>query len=302
MHGEAARLAGKRIASLFHTPPLLISWYENQTINKAFYRGIRQGITPVTIIGAQLLVWPEALLNNHPDDREAALGLAPDKALVNGTWFLPEKSQQKFAVGPSLRYKALFEKAFPVSPNNLEESAAQGQAEIRAESAFLLALLSYHPEETEKVLTLIQPLVQQGKKVAFKFHPATNPQDFQHLLPPSPQLVQGNLYDALNNTQAVIGSGSGALAEAAALGIPTLAVEEDTKLSLNYLPPFGEGIVWEKVGSPEQVEPALCSLLKQQRSQEYTEVVYTLRSMLFTEPTQECIREAFELCPRAYTK
>ena len=52
----------------------IISWYENQTVNKAFHLGLAQdaGIAgrKIPVTAAQLLVWPDTLLNNHADDAE----------------------------------------------------------------------------------------------------------------------------------------------------------------------------------------------------------------------------------------
>jgi hypothetical protein len=289
--GEARRLAGLRLgaalaaASPEDPPAAVISWYENQTIDKALHRGLAQAerLTGrhIPTLGAQLFIWPDSLLNNHPDDGEAALGLVPDRVLVNGPFFLPEKTRQNYAVGPSLRYGHLFG---PPRSGDLSPDLP------------LLVLLSYHPEETARVLEMVLPLARQGRDLLYKFHPATRVADFASLLPPSPALIGGALAPALDKAGAVIGAGSGSLAEAAALGVPVLNAEDPSGipgLSLTYLPSSGKGRIWESVRRSEDIEPALRRLRAFRKDPDQAARVAAFRDLLFTAPGPEAIREAF---------
>lgn len=344
MSGELSRLAGKRLAEKLsdHKNAVVVSWYENQTVNKAFYSGVNEcrkallsseSVPSTQFIGAQLLIWPEELLNNHPDDAEIALGIVPDSVVVNGSWFLPEQSRQHYVVGPALRYKKIFsfrkqleEKKgnypSPEEGNNLystgknnastsffeekkarllaEQSAHYGEQcssslERSKDSNPLLVLLSYHPEETKRVLQLVLPLADKGHALCYKFHPATAPDDYLAFLPKDPVFAEKDLYLALQGSSAVIGSGSGALAEAVALGIPALTVEKSGELCLNYLPDFGQGILWEKVENESDIEPALAQLAKQKNTASYVHSVREFTSLLFAEPTEERSIQAFAL-------
>lgn len=298
--GEARRLAGYRLGlALAHLENASItSWYENQTTDKALHRGLHLAARAcgkkIPTTGAQLLIWPPTLLNNHPDDREAALGLTPDRILVNGLYFLPKNSTQHYAVGPSLRYPHLFHSRPGGKRTQQEHETA---APLR-----LLVLLSYHPEEIQRALEAAESLAATplgaNAVLACKFHPATNPADYMGLLPQSAELVSGSLMPALENVDAVIGSGSGALAEAAALGFPVLCVAPPPGTdapSLNYMPDFGEGVLWKSVSAPQDVAPALEQLMQQASAPSYAAVVRKFRDQLFTEPTPERIREAFRL-------
>jgi hypothetical protein len=299
--GEARRIAAYRLGLLLAERPgqpgtaRIFSWYENQTINKALQRGLAQAESTtgrhVPVTGAQLFLWPASLLNNHPDDGEAALGLAPDTVLVNGSYFLPEESRQAYAVGPSLRYGHLFA---GIPPSGKQENGFS----LNKTGTPLLALLSYHPEETRRVLALALPLAldKKGPGVVYRFHPATRPEDFADKLPPHPGLSNGPLMDALLSAGAVLGAGSGSLAEAAALGLPVLSAtgEPDTPHEgLNYLPDYGRGVLWERVAGPEDVPGALALLAD--ASGERREQARVLRDMLFCEPTPDRTRQAFEL-------
>ena len=314
--GEARRLAarrlGLRLAALpqqtgaapeqgnqpeTRLPPVIIaSWYENQTLNKTFQRGLAQAENQtgrhVPVIGAQLFIWPDVLLNNHPDDVEEGFRLTPDKVLVNGPHFLPENTRQTYAVGPSLRYGYIFAKGAAQAP-------ATQSASI--DDKPLLVLLSYHPEEVRRVLQLVLPLALNGRSVIYKFHPTTKPDDFIGLLPIRPAFAAPSLKEALREAGAVLGSGSGALAEAVTQGIFVLNVDDPTGvpgLGLNYLPEYGRGLLWASVRQSEDVETAL-EAAKAARTQIDAETlqqhVTTFRDLLFTEPTPERIREVFEL-------
>ena len=307
--GEAYRLAAFRLGGLLahaaknqEMAPKVLSWYENQTLNKAFMQGLRsaQQHGPSTVvIGAQLFTWPAALLNNHADDVEAALGLAPDVVVVTGPEFLPEGSTQHYVVGPALRYRHLFMPQ--ATPARAAEQGAPGGTTAASgtnNEKPLLALLSYHPEETRRVLELVRPLAVTPGTVAYKFHPATKAADFAALLPPTPTLVTTPLAEALAGASGVIGAGSGALAEAVSLGCPVLAARtpgEEADMGLNYLPNFGEGQLWATVEMPEAVAPALAALRAFQHSAEYPASKAAFTGLLFTEPTPQSIEALLAL-------
>jgi hypothetical protein len=300
MAGQSAASAERR-----RPPATIVSWYENQTINKCFQRGLSQAEEQsgrhIPVIGAQLFIWPDTLLNNHPDDVEMRFKLTPDRVLVNGPHFLPETTRQAYAVGPSLRYGHLF--AEDGGEERAPAAAPSGGPATRQDSAALslLVLLSYHPDEIRRVLHLALPLAGRGRNILYKFHPTTRPGDFNALLPPAPTFAAASLKDALRQCDAVLGSGSGALAEAASRGVFVLNAEDPSGLpglSLNYLPAYGEGSLWTFVRSSEDVEKALRGLRESRargRGDEGPGQSRVFRDLLFTEPTPRRIREAFGL-------
>ncbi|MDR1489834.1 MAG: hypothetical protein LBS65_05015 [Desulfovibrio sp.] len=296
--GESRRLAARALCRELAALPRkarVISWYENQTVNKAFQLGLTEakalGLPHVPVTGAQLFIWPDSLLNNHPDDAEAALGLAPDRVLVNGPHFLPEDSVQNYSVGPSLRYGELFS----VSPRQAADRAGDPT----------LVLLSYHPEETKRVLDLLLPLAQENPRAfIYRFHPAARPEHYASLLPKAPRLSGGPLYEALDAAGAAIGSGSGSLAEAVVLGVPVLVVEDASGvpgLGLNYLPEYGRGTLWAGVRDRVQIEEALNRLRAGLANPERPEMVRRFRDLLFCEPGPERIRADFDLSTTNYS-
>ncbi len=289
MIGEARRLAARRLAAGLSAETKkearVISWYENQTVNKAFHLGLAQdaGIAgrKIPVTAAQLLVWPDTLLNNHADDAEVPNHLCPDKVLVNGAYFLPEESAQNYAVGPSMRYGELFAQSM-LTPDPQKP---------------ILVLLSYHPTETERILRLVKD-AGIADTVAYKFHPATRPEEYRQLLPANPRLLDGPLYSVLPEASLVLGAGSGSLAEAAALGLPVINVDDPLGvdgLGLNYLPEQGRGTLWLSVREAAELPGAIEILQQAMPAAKRKKEVTAFRDLLFTEPTAARIAEAFDL-------
>ena len=301
MLGEARRLAGFRLGMLLGgwysdtvtSAPKIISWYENQTVNKTFHRGVRlaQAKTGkhISIIGTQLFIWPSSLLNNLPDDAEATLGLAPDVTVVSGTAFLPQHSSQRYVTGPSLRYGYLFQ---PVASTANSSLPTTGNDDAAPTQGNLLVLLSYHPEETIRVLETVLPLANAGQPIVYKFHPATAPEEYAPWLPKNPTVVEGSLQAAIAQAKVVIGSGSGALAEAVCVGVPAITVDDsdaNPALTLNYLPQFGQGTLWQRVTSARQIDAAIQTVCNYTQQPTYSADKNTFRSLLFTQPTDDNI-------------
>lgn len=282
--GEARRLAGRRLGLLLavNSRAGICSWFENQTIDKCFQHGLKAARSAsgrrIPATGAQLFTWPPSLLNNHADDREIAFGLTPDKVLVNGPHFLPVRTRQKYALGPSLRYAALFEEE-PQNPGLNDP---------------LLVILSYHPDETRLVLNLVRPLAEAGQALVFRFHPATRPEDFKDLLPPVFEQAHGSLHKALRGKGAVLGAGSGSLAEAVCLGLPVLSARR-SEADLEYLPNFGQGKLWAEARSTDDIQTGLDQLRAFRASPDYEATRLAFRSLLFTEPSKNRIIESFDL-------
>ena len=303
--GERRRLAGRRLAEILPESARIISWYENQVVDKCFYRGLWEGKCLARAYAAQLLTWPATLLNNHADPSDAKHHAVPAFVLVNGPYYLPEplgslpSAQGKrsamgdaprhyfpyvpgpaYLAGPALRYKPVFENNLAPDPD--------GPA---------LFLLSYHPDETRRCLALARPLADSGMPVAFKFHPATKVEDYQHLLPGNAALVKGGLAESLAGVSLVVGSGSGALGEAVAMGVPAINIEPKDGLGLNYLPDYGKGELWERATTPEELITARDRLLESVRAAgpQRAQSVRAFRELIFGEPTREKIIQAFDL-------
>lgn len=286
--GEARRIAGRRLGEKLDPRARIVSWYENRTGNKAFFLGLHEAEEKsgrhIPTIGAQLYNWPDALLCSHPDDTEIERHLTPDRVLVNGPYYMPTASRQRYAPGPSLRHQALFGKE-------------EGKTLEPHPEKPVLVLLTQHPTEIERVLAAVRD-AKLPENPVFKFHPTSRAEEYQTLLPGSPILVSGSLHTALEDASVVIGCGSSDLAEAVALGLPAAVIEEITNipgLDLNYLPESGRGPLWQGVRRAEELAGAIASLKKHLTEPEREARVKAFRDLIFTKPTPETIVEAFDL-------
>ena len=76
-HSYVRFLLGRRLSLLKSNRIKCLSWYENQALDKNFYRGLRSTSRRIDIIGAQLFVRPHGHLNIIPDDGESSFDVIP---------------------------------------------------------------------------------------------------------------------------------------------------------------------------------------------------------------------------------
>ena len=236
------------------------------------------------IIGAQLYIWAEELLNIHPDENERIFGVVPDKILVNGPYYLPEKSRLNYSVGPALRYRYLFD-----------------VIALRSNRKQKLVILPYFDHEIRMILHMIgKAAKEKSSEIIFhiKFHPVTNIRRYEGLIPAGAVVTEEDLSRLFMDTEVVIGAASGAFAEAIALGIPAIIIKNKRQYQFSYLPDLGKGVVWDMVES----ESEFIRLLNRFETQDpvlnagIASISKQYRKMLFCEPTEERIEKAFEIC------
>jgi hypothetical protein len=273
-------LFGKRLCALPVSEIKCISWYENQARHKAFYRGLHNLPGKVTIFGAQLLIWPESVLNIHADEEEVNSGLVPEKVIVNGSYYLMENSRIDYQVGPSFRYKKLLH--FNISPKN---------------SKHILAVLSAWESEIESAISF---LVQfpESIELRLKFHPSTDTSGYRNRLPPNIKVTQENLYECFKTAKLVIGQSTGALVEAISLGIPAIVLDDNVPCH-DFIPSQteGKGLIWDKASNVQEAIE-LIGRFEQNLKTKPDEIEFLAKKykeIFFCEPTREKIIAAFEL-------
>jgi len=277
--GYLRLLCGRRLAGFPVKQIKCISWFENQSIDKCFYRGLRKGVNKPIIIGAQLALRPDTLLNFHVDEGEKKFNIIPDKILVNGDYYLSCLNSIENVVGPSMRYKKIFKtKSNPRYAKNI------------------LVVMPYYEQDIIYLLDLLDGLSLDAP-VFIKFHPATDEEKYINSLPENIEVKNSDLYHLFEDSKIVIGLSTGALVEAASLGIPVICVDNKFGLTYNYLPNFGKGILWERAQKAFEVVDLIDkfgSSVKQD-AQQMKSAGEELRRMCFCEPTEKMVLDAFEL-------
>jgi len=280
-HGYSRYLQGRRIVRLHSGKIKLISWYENQVIDKNLYRGLREDSEQVTIYGAQLLLYTASILNIFPDINEKKLGLIPDYIVTNGPYFMPRKTRLEYRVGPSLRYEKIF-----------TEARNQNRGDK------ILVLLPYSVKETEYLLSLISHLDDSIKKnILIKAHPLNPLRHYKRLVPPRCRVVSDDIYDLFKDAWIVIGSTGGTLVEATTLGIQTIVVRDKAEPDSNFLPEYGRGIIWDEANTADELKRLIdkFTTTDKRHLSEIEDIAVRYRDLFFCRPDSETVSEAFDL-------
>jgi len=270
---------GQHLASIVSANDRLIQWYENQPYDKTLNRGFRNAGAKTPIYGAQLLIGPREFQNLQLDKNEPR-SHSPNRILVIGSLYLDRTSNIPYEIGPALRYAELFKhRAYMHNPTKV------------------LVLMSYI-ESSARYTQKLALQTQLSQNLVFKFHPAAPHPNLQRLIPGSSQTTKGTLYEALENTKLLIGSGSGALLEAIVMGISVIVTREPGVAHFTYVPDIGRGLLWVEVSSAREMQEAINQLSESSanRKEEILAARNEMRRQCFAvEPTAETIRAAFNL-------
>ncbi len=269
-------LQGVKLSTLTTSNDILISWYENQTIHKNLYAGIRYKNGKIKVIGAQLFLFSPLFLSLLVDDSEVGCGLVPDKVLVNGKYYLPQSSIVEFKVGPSLRYKKIFD----------------ANAELTNNKNIIVVLLSYINENNITMLELLDKL--KIDNIVIKAHPATPIDLYKNYIKDTYQPTNKDIYELAKNAKCVVSCATGALVEMATFGIPLIVVNGKDVFDYNPLIDLGRNILWYPVSSNSEISDLIerFSCFKNEDLKEINEIAQQYKANFFSNPTKLKIMEA----------
>ncbi|MDD5136122.1 MAG: hypothetical protein PHX20_02110 [Candidatus Omnitrophica bacterium] len=277
----ARYLVGKRVSALPYPGIKVISWYENQAINKSFYMGLRSGGSKSRIYGAQILMYSDTHLNLIPDESEKEFGVIPDEIVVNGPYYLRRTNSLKYRIGPSLRYTRLFAAAY--SDHRYKD---------------VVVLLPYTDDDARNILKMLAAATITSGRVLIKVHPAMRTESLKRLIPPGAVISDRDMYELFETAGVVIGAASGALVAATTLGIPALVVRTPGRSDQkDFFPLYGKGIVWDEVSDAKEIDNQIARFkeIVATRPQEVRDVADTYKKTLFCDPTEDNIVKAFDL-------
>ena len=271
-------LLGKRLSFIKINKIKCLSWYENQVLDKNFYRGLRITPNKVKIIGAQLFVRPFTLINTLPDEFEVPFNVIPDKVSVNGAGYIFKSRYTQVDIGPSLRYAHIFNL-------NVNPSSAK----------IILVLMPYWDHVIRHILKIIREVGWQVQ-IKIKFHPSTDGRKYCQELDES-WVTNKPVPELLSEAMIVLCNGTGSLVEAIALGIPVISIKSRSEFSHNYMPEAGKGVLWDQAVGAKEVTRLVSKFQKSLESdpsrlkKEGEQIKYNL----FSEPTDKLIGQAFQL-------
>lgn len=279
-HSFSRYLQGRKIAALPYDKIKVISWYENQVIDKNLYKGLRVDTNKTKIYGAQLFLYAKSFISIIPDDNEQSFGILPDKIIVNGTYYIPQKTRLNFAVGPSFRYSKIFSTKI-----------------YREKQKNILVLLPYFINEAKNIILLLQDLEPDSQNFIIKPHPGADIEQLRQLIPSHMEVTHRDTYELLEISKIVISAASGTLIEATSLGIPVIVVTNKDGLDYKPLPEYGKGIIWAEASTSIELEQQI-DILKKRVEENLTEIIciaQKYKQTFFCEPTKEIIIKAFDL-------
>ena len=272
-------LFGRRLSFIKINKIKCLSWYENQVLDKNFYRGLRSSNREVNIIGAQLFIRPHTLLNIFPDEGEACFGVVPDKILVNGPGYLFELESIPVSIGPAFRYTHLFD-----------------EKNYQADGKIILVVMPIPHSLIQYIINVISE-VDWPVPVEIKFHPSVDARRYKSEKLDRYSLANKALPDLLTKVLVVVGSSSGSLLEATALGIPAIDIQNRLEFSHDYMPELGKGVLWDQATKANDITRLVNKFKKNlELDPSYLKKEGgRIKSNIFSEPTDELIGKAFEL-------
>ena len=277
-------LIGKRLSYFFDNKFSLISWFENQVIDRNLYRGIKEKNLNNPIYGCQPFIYSSAQMNMIPIKNDNVLA---DAIFVTGKYYLDKMNKRNlninYRIGPSFRYQRIFKDA--VEWNKKEKK---------------LIALPYDIKDSDDVLEMCSDTILSEESINIKLHPATFSsyrEKVTRTLPVCWKIINSNLYDIFFDTKLIIGTGSGSLVEAASLGLSVIVVANQSTFTSNPMPEYGKGKIWDIVFDKYELEICYNNLLRYRLENiaEIKEISDKYKSLFFTKPCEESITKAFSL-------
>ena len=272
-------LMGQKISDLQYSDLKIISWFENQVINKAFYMGLRKkNNNNLKVVGAMPYVHSKEELNTNIDENEIIFKIIPDVIVVNSINQIPKNTKLKYVIGPSLRYKDLMGKKIAFKERDK-----------------ILVVLTIYDHEIRNILSHLNDIKESKNKIIIKFHPNTNSEKYVNLIPDGSLIVQENFLDIYTEIKIVIGISTGILIEASTLAIPSLIIPFPGKLSIKYFNKKGKGLIWDELLPNDDINHKIEKLILNSKNSknELLDLASIYKKDNFNYPTESNIKQAF---------
>lgn len=232
----------------------VVDWYENQSFNKGFIKGIRDFYPEVEVKGySGFIVAFDHDFHHQPTDYEVASGIVPDEictigaGLVNA--FKKFSKNVRVVTAPAYRFKHVLDHESPF---------ATGCRNI------LVALPISHSQSLH-ILNLICDVCRgnslREQIFVVKPHPAL---DFQRVLknlseplPENSKVVYGKFIDQVAKASLMIGHNSSTCVEAIALGVPVIVVDDGQGFDKNPVPKSISNDVWRLCHTAKELAQAI---------------------------------------------
>ncbi|MBI5714408.1 MAG: hypothetical protein HZC38_13450 [Chloroflexi bacterium] len=270
---------GRRLGK-FKNIGRVISWSENQTIDKSLFRGLREVKPSIPITSCQFFIAYLPYLCMHVTDSDKQHGMAPDCILVNGPAYLNSVSSVPKRLGVSLRNRDIFCRPIQCDEKNK-----------------CIIFLTYFVQLNFEIVDLCRraPSVNQ-QAVAVRAHPVSPTKRLPRLADTWFYTNQDR-FTLLDEAAILITSESSTAVEAASLGTSVIIVASQSTFTCNPMLDVGLGEIWEIAFNPEELEKSYHHLLnyRSRNSSRIMELASIYRQQCFVEPTSQNIVDVFRL-------
>ena len=282
-----------RLGETALSPKEVISWYENQGINKALIAGAREAFPDARIVGAQMFIHSPNFLSLFPSQSEAEAALVPH-VLLEMSERQCEVAQSFTKLIPcrpaaSLRYSSVF--SWDVTANVSEAR--------RARTSTILVLLTFDLRESAELLDMIKEGaagIPSTVRILIKCHPDYSlstlirylgekdfPRQFEFLTSVSPGV--------LNSVSAAVSFASSSMVETVARGIPAVFLAKRTSISQDPFSGLDMDIITKCFSVSELVSAINKYLnLSDDERGKFEEMGRQVRDLFFTRITEETMQ------------
>lgn len=264
-------------------PKRVILWYENQVIHKAVIAGARAAFPDAKIVGAQLFIHRPNLLSLFPSISEFKKSLTPHILLSTSSHQCAVATT--FAKSLTCRPAAALRYAHLFNGDSFSKDTSDNEEKI------LLILLPFDIVEAAELLQYVKEALHgicKDVRILVKGHQDYTIKKLKKVLGKNQwldrfEIYEGSLSDILNKTMVVVASNSGAIIEAAVMGIPVIVMGRQTVLNQDNVSDLDAEIVTQCFSSAEMAE-AINRYIRVYPQQEivYKKIGARLRERFFT--------------------
>ncbi len=273
-------LSAKRLAKSANCHINLVSWCENQVIDKGLYRGFRECASSASIYACQNYVAYPAYLNMRIAESEIEYQITPDYILANGPAFLHESGKFQYRLGPSLRYQWIY----------------SAKDKLGEKSPCVICLSYFTLLSSELIEVCSASAVLLGIPIPVRAHPAYAKNTRPHL-PTTWYYTKQEVPQLLAAAAVLITSESGTALEAVAVGTSVIIIASQSSFTCNPLMDMGKGEIWDLAYNSLELEAIYLRLVifRRVHPSRIEELRRFYTNNCFVEPTVENIKLAFDL-------
>ena len=272
----------------------VVDWFENQVIDRAFHRGLREFYPEVPTTGyAGYIVSPVYNFYMHPTDFEHTSGIVPKELSVIGTGHVESVrefcSSLNVGVAPAFRFNGVWrEKQF--HPDESEHS--------------VLIALPITLKDSMEILQAVMPFCERsgnGVRFRVKAHPSVSKEAIEQrlgaALPAAMEFVEGDFNTWVERSHVLVGNSSSTCVEALAKGIPVVIIGSRSGITQNPVPDNIAEDIWSLCYTSEEVARALERYLErdEQTRRRHEDVGKRIRAEYFEPVTRESSRRFLKI-------